>query len=133
MVHSIAIIDDEPDCVQLFKDILSTNGYNVAGFTNPLLALEHIQENQEEYDLILSDYKMNPIDGCDLAKKIAEVNTSITIIIITAANDIGNNPLQLQVYFKPLLMSKQTDTFKQNMISNKIYDLLSKILMLYTI
>ena len=42
----------------------------------------------------------------DLAKKIAEVNTSITIIIITAVNDIGNNPLQLQVYFKPLIMSK---------------------------
>ena len=44
----------------LFKDILLTNGYNVVGFTNPLLALEHIQENQEEYDLILSDYKMTP-------------------------------------------------------------------------
>ena len=42
---------------------------NVVGFTNPLLALEHIQENQEEYDLVLSDYKMTPIDGCDLAKK----------------------------------------------------------------
>jgi len=67
--YSIAIVDDEPDTVQLFMDILSTNRYNVAGFTDPLLALEHIQENQEEYDLILSDYKMTPIDGCDLAKK----------------------------------------------------------------
>jgi hypothetical protein len=42
-------------------------------------------------------------------------------------------PLKLQVYFRALLISKQTDTFKQNMNSNKIYDLLSKILMLYTI
>jgi CheY-like chemotaxis protein len=56
--HSIAIVDDEPDTVRLFKDILSTNGYNVVGFTDPLSALEHIQENQEEYDLVLSDYKM---------------------------------------------------------------------------
>jgi DNA-binding NtrC family response regulator len=56
--HSIAIVDDEPDTVHLFKDILSTNGYNVVGFTDPLSALEHIQENQEEYDLVLSDYKM---------------------------------------------------------------------------
>ena len=71
---------------------------NVVGFTDPLSALEHIQENQEEYDLILSDYKMTPIDGCDLAKKIAEVNTSITIIIITAANDIGNNPLEYRSF-----------------------------------
>ena len=117
MSHTIVIVDDEPDCVQLFKDILSTNGYNVVGFTNPLLALEHIQENQEEYDLILSDYKMTPIDGCDLAKKIAEVNTSITIIIITAANDICNNPLQLQVYFKPLIMSKLIEIVKKNIPS----------------
>ena len=44
MSHSIAIVDDEHDTVQLFKDILTTNGYTVAGFTNPLLALEHIKE-----------------------------------------------------------------------------------------
>ena len=55
---------------------------------------------------------MNPIDGCDLAKK-AEVNTSITIIIITAANDVGNNPLQLRVYFKPLIMSKLIEIVKK--------------------
>ena len=117
MSHSIAVVDDEHDTVALFKEVLTTKGYNVAGFTNPLLALEHIQENQEEYDLILSDYKMTPIDGCNLAKKIAEVNTSITIIIITAANDIGNNPLQLQVYFKPLIMSKLIEIVKKNIPS----------------
>ena len=118
MSHSIAIVDDEPDTVQLFTDILSTNGYNVAGFTNPLLALEHIKENQEKFDLILLDYKMTPIDGCDLAKKIAtEINTTITIIIITAANDIVNNPLKLQVYFKPLIMSKLIEIVKKNIPS----------------
>ena len=130
MSHSIAIVDDEPDCVQLFKDILLTNGYNVVGFTNPLLALEHIQENQEEYDLILSDYKMTPIDSCDLAKKIAEVNISITIIIITAANGIGINPLQLQVYFKPLIMSKLIEIVKKIFRVSKLnYDVFSKMLM----
>jgi len=59
---------------------------------------------------------MNPIDGCDFAKK-TEVNTSITIIIITAANDVGNNPLQLQVYFKPLIMSKLIEIVKKNIPS----------------
>ena len=63
--------------------------------------------------MILSDYKMTPIDGCDLAKKIAEVNTSTTIIIITAVNNIGNNSLQLQVYFKPLIMSKLIEIVKK--------------------
>ena len=43
----------------------------------------------------------------------AEVNTSITIIIITAANDVGNNHLQLEVYFKPLIMSKLIEMVKK--------------------
>lgn len=94
--HSIAIVDDEHDTLQLFKDILTTNGYDVAGFTNPLSAFQHIKENQEEFDLIICDYKMTPINGSEFASKIAkEVNTTIKIIIITAANDIGNNPMNL--------------------------------------
>ena len=69
-------------------------------------------------DLILCDYKMPYLSGCDLAKKIAtEINTAITIIIITAVNDIGINPLKLQVYFKPILMSKLIDIVKKNISS----------------
>jgi len=65
--------------------------------------------------LILCDYKMPYLSGCDLARKIiTEINTAIKIIIITAATDIGINPLKLQVYFKPLLMSKLIDLVKKN-------------------
>jgi CheY-like chemotaxis protein len=116
--HSIAVVDDEHDTVELFKDILTTNGYDVAGFTNPLLALEHIKENHEKLDLILCDYKMPYLSGCDFARKIAtEINNAITIIIITAVTDIGINPLKLQVYFKPLSVSKLIDLVKKNIPS----------------
>ena len=118
MSHSIAVVDDEHDTVQLFTDILSTNGYDVAGFTNPLLALEHIKENHEKLDLILCDSKMPYLSGCDFARKIAtEINTAITLIIITAVTDIGINPLKLLVHFKPLLMSKLIDLVKKNIPS----------------
>jgi CheY-like chemotaxis protein len=126
--HSIAIVDDEHDTVELFKDILSTNGYDVTGFTNPLLAFQYIKENQEKFELILCDYKMPYLSGCDFARKIAtEINTAITIIIITAANDIGINPLKLQVYFKPLLMSKLIDLVKKIFLMSKF----NKIIMHY--
>jgi two-component system, OmpR family, response regulator len=116
--HSIAIVDDEHDTVELFKEILTTNGYNVAGFTNPLLALEHIKENHKEFDLILCDYKMSSLSGCDFARKIiTEINSAMTIIIITAVTDIGINPLKLQVYVKPLKMSKLIDIVKKNIPS----------------
>ena len=57
--------------------------------------------------MILCDYKMPYLSGCDSARKIiSEINTAITRIIITAAYDIGINPLKLQVYFKSLIMTK---------------------------
>lgn len=115
--HSIAIVDDDSDTVQLFGDVLTINGYKVAGFINPFLALEHVKKNHKEINLILCDYKMHYISGCDFARKIkAEINTTITIIIITAVTDIGLNPLKLQVYYKPLTMSKLIDIVKQNII-----------------
>ena len=64
-------------------------------------------------------------------QKKAEVNTFITIIIITAANDVGNNPLQLQVYFKPLIMSKLIEIVKKIFLVSNLtkLDALSKMLM----
>jgi len=43
---SIAIIDDDPDLLNLFSEALQMSGYTVSSFTDPLLAYRHIQENQ---------------------------------------------------------------------------------------
>jgi CheY-like chemotaxis protein len=64
---------------------------------------------------------MPHLSGCDFARQIAtEINTAITIIIITAANDIGNNPLNLQVYIKLLLMSKVIDIVKKILLVSNV-------------
>jgi response regulator of citrate/malate metabolism len=66
------------------------------------LALEQVKQNQDEFDLILLDYKMTLINGYDFAIKLIEVITRIKLIIIMAANDIHDNPLKLPVYFKSI-------------------------------
>ena len=40
--------------------------------------------------------------GCDLAKKIAEIDPRIKMILITAYNDIVNNTLNLELIHKPI-------------------------------
>ena len=42
---SIAIIDDDPDLLNLFSEALQMSGYNVSSFTDPRLAYQHIKEN----------------------------------------------------------------------------------------
>ncbi len=54
----VMIIDDEFDIVSTFKQGLERRGFHVFGFTEPTLALEHFQLNQEKYGLVISDLRM---------------------------------------------------------------------------
>ena len=55
---SILLVDDEPDIVNLFTDLLNNEDYEVIGFTNPLKALEHYKTSFVQYGLVISDILM---------------------------------------------------------------------------
>ena len=39
--RAIAIVDDDEDIVNLFTELLRESGYDVYGFTNPLILLDY--------------------------------------------------------------------------------------------
>jgi DNA-binding NtrC family response regulator len=110
---SIAIVDDEPDIVRLFIEILQDNNYKVKGFNNPLLILEYIHQHSNEFDLIILDYRMSPMQGCELANEIAKINPRIKMVLITAYHDIVNNALNLEIIKKPITINELLDTVKR--------------------
>ena len=102
--QAIALVDDDEDIVNLFTDLLRESGYDVFGFTNPFLLLDYIHHHNNQFRLVLIDYKMPQITGCELATKIADINSRIEMVLITAANDIVKNNLNLELILKPLKM-----------------------------
>ena len=81
----IAVVDDELDIAQLFRDTLqTTNGFTIFAFTDPTVAFEHFTLNREDYTLIISDLRMPSINGMELIKKIKELNPYIRTILMTA-------------------------------------------------
>ena len=98
---SVSIVDDDEDTVNLFSYFLRENGYDVFGFTNPLLLLDYILHHDNQFRLVLIDYKMPQITGCELANKIADINPRIKMVLLTAINDIINNKLNLELIHKP--------------------------------
>jgi adenylate cyclase len=81
----IAIVDDEPDLAYLFRDALSQiPDARVFAFSDPLLALEHIRTNSENYQCVISDYRMPSITGIELLTKIQEINPRIKRVLISA-------------------------------------------------
>jgi two-component system chemotaxis response regulator CheY len=100
--RAIALVDDDEDTVNLFSYFLGENGYDVIGFTNPLLLLDYVNHHDNQLRLVLIDYKMPQITGCELANKIAEINPGIEMVLITAINDIINNKLNLELIHKTI-------------------------------
>jgi DNA-binding NtrC family response regulator len=100
--NSIAVVDDEEDIIIVFKAVLQENGYNVIGFTNPLIALDYIRKYPGIFDLIIIDYKMSPMQGCELSNKISTINPNIKMVIITAYDNVINNGLNLEIVKKPI-------------------------------
>ena len=81
------MVDDEKDILDLFSEYLSSNGYNVISFNNPIYALEYFYQNISNCFLVITDYKMPQMSGIDFIKKIrTKENTDhqIKTIIISA-------------------------------------------------
>ena len=66
LIKSLAVVDDEMDLVNLFKDALEADGFDVSAFNDSSEALNHIIEDPKKYSLIISDYKMPGLNGEEL-------------------------------------------------------------------
>jgi response regulator RpfG family c-di-GMP phosphodiesterase len=81
---TILMLDDEFDIMNIFTLALEQQGFHVVGFTEPLLALEHFQENSEQYGLVISDIRMPVMDGYEFIKKVKEIKPNVKVFFMSA-------------------------------------------------
>lgn len=82
--RSILVVDDELDIVVIFRQALSKQGYNVFGFTDPILALEHFKMNAKDYRLVITDVRMPNMSGFELAASIKAIKPEAKIVLMSA-------------------------------------------------
>ena len=103
----------------MLKVALQENGCSVDTFTNPIVALEHLLNNHSKYQLVISDYRMPNLNGCELVAKVKELNGNIKVILMSAYDSIGdNNILNFELLRKPFSLQKLLDTVKVYLYNN---------------
>ena len=81
----VAIVDDELDIVNLFRDALSKiKELSIFTFTDPMVALEHIRMNKSNYAVVISDLRMPDMNGMDLIYNIKKENPLVRTLLMTA-------------------------------------------------
>src|SRR5918992_5909391 len=89
----IMVVDDDLEISNLFKLALQKKGYDVFGFTDPVLALEHFKINYNTCDLVISDLRMPGMDGVQLLRNIKLLNPKTKALLMTAFDIRGDSEL----------------------------------------
>ncbi|RUM87257.1 MAG: response regulator [Thermodesulfatator sp.] len=77
----LVIIDDEPIVGKRLKQVFSKMGFDVEIFTNSLAAVQFMEKNP--FDIVVTDFKMEELDGMDVLREAKRINPGARVIIIT--------------------------------------------------
>lgn len=109
----ILIIDDDEDILNLFRDYLKKEGYDVEAYLNSATALREIENNPRKYSLIITDIRMPGMTGIELAKRVCAMNAEIKIILMSAFEINGEDLKELSYHEnikKPIRMQELAST-----------------------
>lgn len=97
MNESIAVIDDEPDIVDLLTLNLRRAGFRVDGFVDARSFLDSLRKHVP--DLVLLDLMLPDIDGLEVFKLLRKKEewASIPVIMVTAKGDESEKVLGLEL------------------------------------
>ena len=77
----VLLLDDEPIVGKRLKPALSKIGCNVEVFEKPDSALKRIEE--KEFDVVVTDIRMDEIDGIQILEHITKGSPRTKVIMIT--------------------------------------------------
>jgi DNA-binding NtrC family response regulator len=77
----ILVLDDELIVTKRLKPILERKGYYVETFVDSISALNRFREHP--FDLVVTDLKMDGIDGMELLTEVKSIKPETEVIVIT--------------------------------------------------
>lgn len=84
----VLVVDDRRNMVASIGFILRDAGIDVREETDPRVALEAVRE--ENFDVVLTDLKMDGLDGLELLREVSEISPTTQVIIMTAFASVDN-------------------------------------------
>jgi DNA-binding NtrC family response regulator len=77
----VLLLDDEPIVGKRLKPALAKVGCNVEVFEQPAMALKRIDE--KEFDIVVTDIRMDEIDGIQVLEHVTKKSPRTKVIMIT--------------------------------------------------
>ncbi|HTG02335.1 MAG TPA: sigma-54 dependent transcriptional regulator [Nitrospirota bacterium] len=85
---NILVVDDEKDICMALNILLSKEGYSVKEAYNGEEAVARMQ--QETFDIIMTDIRMEKMDGFEVMKQAQKISPESSVIMMTAFASVGS-------------------------------------------
>jgi CheY-like chemotaxis protein len=89
----VLVVDDEPMILRMMERALALAGYEVHPASNGLRALELATSLPVPPVLMVSDVRMAPIDGPDLARLLLRASPSMLVLFVSGYPSDPDHPL----------------------------------------
>jgi DNA-binding NtrC family response regulator len=86
MMGKVLLVDDDKLLLDFMDEHLSMNGFQTAAFESPVEATKYLDKN--EVDLVITDVKMNEMNGDEILAFIKENHPDTGVIMITGFGNI---------------------------------------------
>ena len=105
-MKAILFVDDHQVLARLSCEILEMQGYHAVSAFDPTEALKRFDE--ENFDMLVTDFRLEGMNGLELARKVHEKRPQVPVIIVTGYDpiDVGEDAaacLQKEHLFPELL------------------------------
>jgi len=88
-VQTILVVDDEPSDLEVARKALEGMGYRVLAAGDGPSALSVYREHGEPVALLVTDVAMSPMNGCELAVRLAAIQTDIKVLFVSGYAGAG--------------------------------------------
>jgi DNA-binding NtrC family response regulator len=85
-MKAILFVDDHEVLARLSCEILEMQGYRAVSAYNAHDAIAKF--NREKFDMLVTDFRMDGMNGLELAKEIHATNPEVPVIIVTGYGQI---------------------------------------------
>jgi DNA-binding NtrC family response regulator len=82
----VVVVDDEPKMAEAIASALERSGHECVVFTSGRKALEEVLARAA--DVVVTDWRMEGLDGLELLRKIHEARPATPVILVTAYGDV---------------------------------------------
>jgi two-component system, NtrC family, response regulator PilR len=82
----VLLVDDEPSILSVLSTLLKAEGYDVVSSLGGEKAKEQL--SGQTFDLMISDIRMNPINGMELLRLVHEEHNKMPVIMLTAYGSV---------------------------------------------